>query len=105
MNSKASKKLKAGKAKKKVNLPNFEKKVMKSKMITANLQKQRIRNMERFKTLIRKVDGIFKCSCCGQATGQRSRAWSHATRCGLKRKNAPRKIKPKTCADCKSHRR
>ena len=57
MNSKASKKLKAGKAKKKVNLPNFEKKVMKSKMITANLQKQRIRNMERFKTLIREVDG------------------------------------------------
>ena len=57
MNSKASKKLKAGKAKKKVNLPNFEKKVMKSKMITANLPKQRIRNMERFKTLIREVDG------------------------------------------------
>ena len=103
VNSKASKKLKAGKAKKKVNLPNFEKKVMKSKMITANLPKQRIRNMERFKTLIREVDGVFKCSCCGQATGQRSRAWSRATRCGLKRKNAPRKIKPKTCADCKSH--
>ena len=80
--------------------PTYEQKVKKSKLISANLQKQRIYNIQKFKSLISEVNGIFKCRGCQLAMGMRSKAWNHATRCG-KKKNAPRKARVRTCISCR----
>ena len=81
--------------------PTFEQKVKKSKLIAANLQKQRICNIQKFNSLISEVNGIFKCRGCHLAVGMRSKAWNHATRCGQKKKNAPKKAEVKTCKSCR----
>ena len=78
----------------------FEKKVLKSKLVSLNLQKQRLRNISRFNLLIKERNGIFKCEKCGMETGWKSKAWNHATRCGLVKKPARKRIKLKTCRSC-----
>ena len=80
----------------------FEKKVQKSKLLSLNLQKQRLRNISRFKLLIKEKDGVFKCDKCGMETGWKSKAWNHATRCGLVKKPRRRRINIKTCSSCKA---
>ena len=99
--NKRNKKPKSKKQIKSCNL--FENKVKKSKLITQNLQKQRQRNLLKFKSAIKEVNGVFKCSVCSFETGWKSRAWSHISRCGLKWKKAPRKTKVKTCSAYKEN--
>ena len=97
---KAKKKRKTQGKKVKVKVPGFEQKVLKSKMINKNLQLQRCVNTKRFKSLIEVENGIYKCIKCKLETGMKSRAWSHASRCGIQRKNAPKKQSKKTCKSC-----
>ena len=42
-------------------------------------------------------DGVYKCNVCGLETGLRSKAWNHASRCGMKKNKKPRK---KLLVDC-----
>ena len=88
------------KVKNKTKKATFEKKVLKSKLISANLQKQRIRNNERFKSLMQNVDGIYKCRLCDKETVLRSKAWNHSSRCGLKKKKKDPKQKSHACKTC-----
>ena len=79
---------------------SFEKKVLKSKLVNANLQKQRHRNCLRFKNLIKENCGIFTCQLCGSETGYRLQAWSHATRCGMRSKKSKKVVKLQRCLKC-----
>ena len=88
------------KLKKKMKVPGFEQKVLKSKLINKNLQLQRCVNTKRFKSLIEVENGIYKCIKCKLETGMKSRAWSHASRCGIQRKNGPKKPTKRTCKSC-----
>ena len=99
--TKRNKKQKSKKQRESYNL--FENKVKKSKLITQNLQKQRHSNLLKFKSAIKEVNGVFKCSVCSFETGWKSKAWSHSNRCGLNVKKAPRKPKVKTCSACKEN--
>ena len=85
---------------KQAKLPNFEKKVLRSKLLNANLQKQRLGNMQRFKTLISEERGIFRCNLCGTKTGYGTKAWNHASRCGLQRKKNKKIKKFSKCGTC-----
>ena len=78
----------------------FKDKVLKSKLVSVNLQKQRQKNIEKFKSYIREKDGIFKCVLCGLETGLRVKAWNHSTRCGFGKKLKKRKVKERTCKEC-----
>ena len=98
--SKVKKSRNKRKMKSKAIIPSFEQKVLKSKLISAHLQKQRYANTQRFKSLMVEVNGIYKCQGCGIETGMRSKAWNHACRCGIKRKNAPKKNRLKLCKSC-----
>ena len=87
-------------AKKRSKVQMFKDKVMKSKLISVNLQKQRQKNVEKFNSLIREKNGIFRCVLCGLETGLRGKAWNHSTRCGLKKKLKKRKVKETICKVC-----